>query len=239
MAKHSAMLFFFVIATLARYERVEKYTTRWFMDNVLHKVQADYKDTNGLFHNALFYTRNMSATAIRYACAQHRITIWQPWHPSLYNSSNAPTNRFSCIHHNATARNYFFANMSEAFAKLSSDNALVMHSVADYAHPPTDGIWATVEKSAISKRLTAVKQVYKIQAMDAESIMAIWTSDLGDVVGKTAEDVTARFKAYFPLRGRSVTRRGAPQQVLEDAAFAERLSLRCPVVPEYTLPVDW
>lgn len=250
MGNHHALLFT-ILATLAlqvcsskhdlphcntpsaRYERVEKYTTSWFMEHVLDTVKARYSTSNNLFHNALFYTRNMSSTAIAYACRADRITIWEPWHPDLYNDSNATANRYSCIHHDAAARNHFFGNMSEAFARLSAGDALVMHSHADYADPPTTGIWGRVERKAIADYRTGVDRVFKMRATDRGSILAVWSSGVGEVAGQMAEYLTARFMRLVP---QSKLRRRWVQQVLEDGRGS---APACPRVPEYTLPVDW
>lgn len=229
------------------YKHVEEFTTEWFRSNVLEDVRLRYLDTNGRFNNALFYTRGMSEVAKEYACKEERITIWEPWHSDLYDDSKLPTNRYSCIHHDAKLRNCFFSNMSEAFATLSTGFVLVMHSSADYDNPPEDGIWAKVERSAIFAKKTTVVMIRKMREMNRSSRMAVWHHVKGQIVGRfedriqllreMGENVVELIRDHFELRSKPREKRVAPQQVLEDDSHKQGKA--CQKLPVYTLPVDW
>ena len=229
------------------YKKTQDFTTEWFMnkDNLLEHVRARYKHTGGYFDNALFYTRNMSAIAKKYACQENRITIWEPWHPALYNDSNHHTNVYSCIHHDNTARNYFFGNMSEAFARLSTGHALVMHKSDDYAKPPEDGIWAKVEKKAIEEMRTTLQRVYKLNEMKKSTLVAIWDSVVGPIFGQVEDPIMLlrrigeSFLALLPEQS-ELRRRGDLRGLLKKGAYKEEVKApACLPLPSYSLPIDW
>jgi hypothetical protein len=228
------------------YKKIQDFTTEWFMnkDNLLDHVKARYEHTSGYFDNALFYTRTMSDIARKYACQENRITIWEPWHPALYNDSDHHTNVYSCIHYDQTARNYFYGNMSEAFARLSTGHAVVMHRSDDYAKPPEDGIWARVEKKAIVEMRTTLQRVYKLNETKKSTLVAIWDATVGSIFGKAEDPITLlrqigeSFLALLPEQNELRRRRGS-RVSLRKGAYKEDQVPACQQSLRYSLPIDW
>ena len=224
----------------SHYARIENFTVQWFQNNIISEVKNNprYKDRGPIapFHNALFYTRGMSEPAKAFACATRLITIWEPWHPSLYNASKHPSNPYSCIHHDSATRNAFFERMSEAFATKASGEVQVMHDPADYDRPPMDGIWGRIEQKVLIRtrpKRGYVKKIGKVSGDDQSTVLAIWD----DVKGWLVKYLPAHFAGQMELR-RKLRRRGDSARVRmghdkKDAGAA------CPHLPKYTLHVDW
>jgi len=141
-------------------EDINTYTTQWFTEHALPSFTTPLRDT------ALFYTRNMTTAAIRYAAAQTPplTTIWSVWPCYLYDHRAAPANKMRCIHADPAHRTRFYEAMSRAFALKARGVAAVMHADADYDDPPVDGIWGRVELPAI-KTATTVGVVNKLDGL--------------------------------------------------------------------------
>ena len=250
------------------YKKVEDFTVQWFLDkdNILAGVKRRYKRTDGNLTNALFYTRGMSETARKYACNEKLITIWDVWEAELYDPSNSSGNAFSCIHHDDTARNYFFGNMSEAFATLSTGIVYVMHNISDFLTPPEDGIWAMVERKKIFSHETTVELVTKMNGTDKSTGVAIWHYIEGVIddsveLGKDTVEVVKRIGGdpvawwtYVILKAKSLkaqtkvnAKRDVAQVFLgktgrpltETVHEDEEEALSCRMLPAYTLEVNW
>ncbi|KAI3337243.1 hypothetical protein HD806DRAFT_32221 [Xylariaceae sp. AK1471] len=127
-------------------DRIDKYTTEWFLAN----TKREYRGVP-LSSNALFYSRSMSSAARALAEDQGRVTIWQVWPCYLYDHTDEPLNRMRCIHHSTEQRQSFFGNMSLAFAQKARGGAAVLHSSQNYPSPPPDGIWAKIELPELTK----------------------------------------------------------------------------------------
>jgi len=120
---------------------------QWFLQN----TKPEYATTN-LLNTALFYSHGMSAIARRFAKLPDNkmTTIWDIWPCYLYNHHHGSDNAMRCIHANDTDRQFFFENMSRAFAMKAMNFCTVLHSSKNYGNPPTTGIWAMVEFPALS-----------------------------------------------------------------------------------------
>lgn len=218
------------------YKRIEDFTVEWFQNNILDSVRHNkrYKDQDpkAPFYNALFYTRGMSAAAIKYACTKHLITIWEPWSSELYNESKDPKNLYSCIHHDNATRNTFFERMSEAFATQASGFVHVMHDPADYDKPPMDGIWGRVEQEVLRHR-EYVETISKLSGTDPSTIQEIWDRGMGWLV----KYLPVHFSDQMELKRRLRRRAKPAQEPMKDDW--EAAGEACPQVPRYTLHVDW
>jgi len=120
--------------------RAEDYTTEWFLDNAKEKFRH-----RPLKNNALFYSAGMSQAAQKIANESKLITIWDIWPCYLYNHLNHSGNPLRCIHGEDEERQYFFSEMSRAFAKMAQNFSTVLHSCENYGQPPSNGIWGMVE----------------------------------------------------------------------------------------------
>jgi len=139
---------------------IDTYTESWFSAHTLPAFRSPLHTT------ALFYTRNMSVAALKYAAAQSPplTTIWNVWPCGLYDHRPTPSNPLRCIHADAALRQRFYEAMSRAFALKARAAAAVMHAPADYDDPPLDGIWARVELPAL-KDATDVGLVAKLDSL--------------------------------------------------------------------------
>lgn len=198
------------------YFTADQFPTKWFLDpeNMRPSIRAKYAHwwTGSVhFPDALFYSYNMSESAKEFALTHGHITIWSPWHRSLYNHSAASSNEYSCIHHNATARTLFFENMSRAFATLAKGPITVMHNTTNYRLPPTtgSGIWHRIELRCILDGSTRVTRIRKMLGKDWDSRLAIWDSVKG-FIEDSAKGVAVLVELceYLPerLRGQGLLR---------------------------------
>lgn len=137
-------------------EPLDKYSTQWFLDNALPSFKKPFSD------DSLFYTRDMTSQAIKYAKSYNLITIWNVWPCELYNYRNTPDNPMRCIHNEKSLRTVFYENMSRAFAMKANGSAMVMHGLKDYDKPPLDGIWGRIELPTI-KKVESVDWLAKIK----------------------------------------------------------------------------
>lgn len=145
----------------------------WFL-----KEASGRKNLDLPLNNALFYTRGMSDKAKDYACDHDLITIWSIWNRELYNYHDEPTNAMRCIHNNASKRQQFFANMSEAYARLATGTVIVMHNAKDWLHPPQDGLWHRVEYKTMVHVTETVTTILKLKEKDGTSALVVWDREL-------------------------------------------------------------
>jgi hypothetical protein len=147
-------------------ERVDKYSTQWFLDHALPNFKGAFRD------NALFYTRGMTGQAIKYAKSHKLVTLWNVWPCELYDYRNVLDNPMRCIHNDENLRTLFYENMSRAFAIKANGSATVMHSLSDYDSPPLEGIWGRVELPTI-KEATNVDWLSKVKE-NGEGYLLFW-----------------------------------------------------------------
>ncbi|RYP66420.1 hypothetical protein DL771_007829 [Monosporascus sp. 5C6A] len=145
-------------------ETVEKYTTepnlprQWFLRNVL----PPYASTTPFRSRTLFYSANMSRPARNKARREGLTTIWDVWPCPLYDHRPSPQNPLRCIHRSPDQRRTFFENMSRAFALRATERATVLHDARNYYAPPSDGIWASVERKHLVRVGGAVNWLRKV-----------------------------------------------------------------------------
>ncbi|RYP67235.1 hypothetical protein DL770_008666 [Monosporascus sp. CRB-9-2] len=139
-------------------ETVEKYTTEWFLRNVL----PPYTSTTPFQSRTLFYSEHMSRPARRMARREGLTTIWDVWPCPLYDHRPSPQNPLRCIHRSPDQRRTFFENMSRAFALRATEGATVLHDVTNYYAQPRDGIWASVERTELVRVGGAVHWLRKV-----------------------------------------------------------------------------
>ncbi|KAI1085328.1 hypothetical protein F5B20DRAFT_140266 [Whalleya microplaca] len=169
-------------------DSIEKYTTEWFLS---HTKKAH---SSPLQSNALFYSAGMSAAARAKARQDGQVTIWDVWPCELYRAEAASSNALRCIHSSDTQRQRFFEAMSRAFALKAEEGAMVMHAAADYAKPPTDGIWARVELPVLVDRNGRVHWIAKVREG--------WVKAFEELSGRY-EDQIKVFWERFPGAARS------------------------------------
>ena len=174
-------------------ETVDKYTVDWFEEQAWKR-----KDLDLPLVNALFYTRGMSEMAQKYACDHDLETIWHIWPTELYKHEDEPTNAMRCIHQNASQRQRFFENMSEAYARLAKGTVIVMHNARDWTSPPQDGIWYRVEYKTIVSAVDAVTTILKLKEDENGSVKVVWDRELSlTSVGESISKVLA-IDRYVP-----------------------------------------
>ncbi|KAI8628781.1 hypothetical protein F5Y19DRAFT_465074 [Xylariaceae sp. FL1651] len=143
---------------MVKCDPIEKYTTEWFLAH----TKREYRGVS-LCSSALFYSRDMSGAARALAEDQGKVTIWDVWPCDLYEYDTRSSNRMRCIHGSDEQRQFFFGNMSLAFAQKACEGATVLHSSQDYLAPPHDGIWATIELPELTRHGGTVDWLQKIR----------------------------------------------------------------------------
>jgi len=174
-------------------EKVERYTTEWFLKNTKPQYRGE------LLNNALFYSQGMSSIARKFAKSGNRdmTTIWEVWPCYLYNHDVAPSNPMRCVHADDTQRQFFFENMSRAFAQKARNFSTVLHSSKNYKTPPTDGIWAKVEFPALlgggvvhllekTNENKSLSEIFWQSKWWLESLKRPWRRSIGAVQGYQA-----------------------------------------------------
>lgn len=148
----------------------------------------------------------MSKKAQDYACEHDLITIWSIWDRALYNYHDDPTNTMRCIHNDGTKRRRFFASMSEAYARLATGTAIVMHDAGDWTQPPHDGIWHQVEYKTMVQVGETVTTILKLKETDSSSALVIWDRKLPLplVFENSISVVLAEGRYVPPFLGRAV-----------------------------------
>jgi len=154
-------------------ETVDKYTVDWFEKQAWKRKSLDLP-----LVNALFYTRGMSEMAQKYACDHDLETIWHIWPTELYQHQDERTNAMRCIHQDASQRQRFFENMSEAYARLAKGTVIVMHNASDWTNPPKDGIWYRVEYTTMVNAADAVTTILKLKEDENGSVKVVWDREL-------------------------------------------------------------
>lgn len=68
--------------------------------------------------------------------------------------------------------------MSEAYARLATGTAIVMHDASDWTHPPQDGIWQQVEYTTMVHVAETVTTILKVKEKGSSSALVVWEREL-------------------------------------------------------------